>query len=239
MIKTTKINEKDFAVSFKKILLFSTFSLAGCQSVSDKQIEAWVEKNPDKIIAALTNFQRAQREANLPKAEQIKENADGLFSNAGSPKVGSGSIKIAYFFDFNCGHCARQSETIKAVLEKNKNVEVVYKNLPVLGPSSELAARGAIAAHQQNKFKEFYQETYKIREKTNESLKKVAKKVGLDVSKWEKDLNGEAVNAEIAHVRDLASKLKITGTPFTVIAPDKVFPGRTDQLLEIVNSIKQ
>lgn len=228
-------------MNFKNFLLFAafSFSLASCNSPSDKQIEAWVEKNPEKIIAALTNFQRAQQQANQPKAEYVKENADGLFSHPGSPKVGSGTVKIAYFFDFNCGHCARQSETIKAVLEKNKNVEVVYKNLPVLGPSSELAARAAMAAHQQRKFEAFYKETYKLREKTPESLKEVAKKVGLDVSQWEKDINGEAVSAEIAHVRDLASKMKIGGTPFLAIAPDKVFPGRVDQLMEIVDSIKQ
>ncbi len=226
---------------YKNILLFVIVSLlvSGCSSVTDKQIEAWVEKNPEKIITVLTKFQRDQQEANQPKAEYVKENSDGLFGNAGSPKVGSGSIKIAYFFDFNCGHCARQSDTIKAVLAKNKNVEVVYKNLPVLGPSSELAARAAMAAHQQNKFKEFYEETYKVREKTTQSLKVVAKKVGLDVIKWEKDIDGEAVSAEIAHVRDLASKMKISGTPFLAIAPDKVFPGRVDQLLDIVNSIKQ
>ena len=226
-------------MSFKNISLLSTLSflLVSCISASDKQIEAWVEKNPEKIITTLTNYQRTQQEANQPKAEHVKENAEGLFSNAGSPKAGNGSIKIAYFFDFNCGHCARQGETIKAVLEKNKNVEVVYKNLPVLGPSSELAARGAMAAHLQNKFKQFYEETYKLREKTPESLKVIAKKVGLDVGKWEKDLNGETVSAELAHVRDLASKMKINGTPFLAIAPDKVFPGRVDQLMEIVNSI--
>jgi len=226
-------------MSLKNISLLATLSflLVSCMSPSDKQIEAWVEKNPEKIITALTNFQRAQQEANQPMAEDVKENADGLFSNAGSPKAGGGTIKIAYFFDFNCGHCARQSETIKAVLEKNKNVEVVYKNLPVLGPSSELAARGAMAAHLQNKFKEFYEETYKVREKTPESLKVIAKKVGLNVSQWEKDLSGEVVSAEIAHVRDLAAKMKIGGTPFLAIAPDKVFPGRVDQLMEIVNSI--
>lgn len=233
-------------MKFKDMLLFATvsFAIVGCNSTSstttsDQQIEAWVEKNPEKIITALTNFQRAQQEANQPKPEDVKQNAEGLFNNAGSPKAGRGSIKIAYFFDFNCGHCARQSDTIKAVLEKNKNVEVVYKSLPVLGPSSELAARAAMAAHLQSKFKVFYEETYKTREKTPESLKAIAKKVGLDVAKWEKDFAGEAVSAEIAHVRDLASKMKINGTPFLAIAPDQVFPGRVDQLMEIVNSMKQ
>ncbi len=217
-------------------ILLSTLSLTAC--TSDQQIEAWIEKNPEKIIAALTNFQRAQQEANQPKPEYVRQNSSELFGHAGSPTVGDGSIKIAYFFDFNCGHCARQSETIKAVLEKNNNVQVVYKNLPVLGPSSELAARGAIAAHQQKKFYEFYVETFKIREKSPESLKAIAKKIGLDVGKWEKDLESEAVSNEIAHVQQLAEKMKVRGTPFLAIAPDQVFPGRVDHLMEVIESIK-
>lgn len=215
-------------------------TLAACSaSPTDKAIEAWVEKNPEKIIASLTNYQRAQQEANQPKPADVKNNASDLFEYAASPRAGSGTIKIAYFFDFNCGHCARQSETIKAVLEKHKDVEVIYKNLPVLGPSSELAARGAIAAHQQKKFMAFYQETYKTREKSPESLKKIAQKIGLDVGKWEKDLEGEAVSSEIAHVRQLAEKMKIGGTPALAIAPDQILAGRVDQLNEIIESIKR
>lgn len=221
------------------LIAVSTTLVACSGGPSDKQIEAWVEKNPEKIITTLTNYQRAQQEANQPKPEDVKKNASDLFEYAASPRAGSGSIKVAYFFDFNCGHCARQSETIKAVLEKNKDVEVIYKNLPVLGPSSELAARGAIAAHQQNKFKDFYEETYKTREKSPESLKKIAQKIGLDVVKWEKDLESEAVSTEIAHVRQLAEKMKIGGTPAIAIAPDQIFPGRVDQLGEIIATMKR
>ncbi len=210
--------------------------VAGCNP-SDKQIEAWVEKNPDKIIKALMDHQKSQQEANMPKPEMVKENNAALFENTASPKAGSGRIKIAYFFDFNCGHCARQSETIKSVLAASNEVEIVYKNLPVLGPSSELAARAALAGHQQGKFKEFYEELYKTREKTPESLKAIAKKLGLDVKKWEADLESEAVSGEIAHVQELAGKMKISGTPFLAIAPDKVFPGRVDHLMEIVKSL--
>lgn len=205
---------------------------------SDKQIQTWVEKNPEKIMQALMDHQKKQQEENQPQPAMVKENSDALFAHASSPSVGSGAIKIAYFFDFNCGHCARQSETIKDVLAKTDKVQVIYKNLPVLGPSSELAARAALAAHQQNKFKEFYDETYKTREKNPDTLKSIAQKLKLDIKKWEADMNGEAVTQEIQHVQELAGKMKISGTPFLAIAPDKVFPGRVDQLMEVVQSIQ-
>ena len=210
--------------------------LSSCNP-TDQQIETWVQKNPDKIIKSLMEHQRAQQEANAPKPEMVTENAKDLFEHTASPRMGSGKIKIAYFFDFNCGHCAHQSETIKKVLEANKNVEVIYKNFPVLGPSSQLAARAALAAQQQNKFHEFYTELYKTQEKTPESLKKIASKLRLDVSKWEKDLSSDAVDNELNHVQELAGKLKLSGTPAIAIAPDKIFPGRVDQLMEMVKSL--
>ncbi len=219
------------------LLTLTGLFLSACNP-TDKQIEEWVKKNPEKIIQALMEHQKAQQEANSPKPEMVKENAKDLFEHTSSPRAGSGKIKIAYFFDFNCGHCARQSETIKQVLAANKDVEVIYKNLPVLGPSSELSARAALSAHQQNKFHEFYTELYKTREKNPDSLKKIASKLGLDVKKWEKDMESEAVNNEITHVQTLAGKMKLNGTPAIAIAPDKIFPGRVDHLADLVKSVQ-
>ncbi len=215
-------------------IILSSIFVVSCKA-SDEQIEAWIKKNPDKVIAALTEHQRTQQEANRPKPAMVKENEAALF-NESSPSLGKGPLKIAYFFDFNCGHCVRQSETNANVLAKSDKVQIFYKNLPVLGPSSELAAKAALAAHQQNKFHEFYSEALKVREKNPESLKAIAKKIKLDMKKWEADMNGEAVQNEVQSVRTLASTMKINGTPFLAIAPDKVYPGRVDQLLEIVQA---
>lgn len=219
-------------------LLLIPLALLSCKP-SDEQIQKWVEKNPDKILTALMDYQKKQQEDQQPKAADVKANSAALFENTDSPSVGTGSIKVAYFFDFNCGHCARQSETIKAVLAKTNKVQVIYKNLPVLGPSSELAARAALAAHQQGKYFDFYNEVFKTREKTPESLKAIAKKIKLDIAKWETDMAGEAVQKEISHVQELAGKMKINGTPALAIAPETIIPGRVDQLMEIIESIKQ
>ena len=226
--------------NYKKMIaaLILPLALFSCKA-TDEQIQQWVEKNPDKILTALMSHQRKQQEANQPKGEDVKANAAALFENSASPSAGSGPIKIAYFFDFNCGHCARQSETIKAVLAKTNKVTVIYKNLPVLGPSSELTARAALAAHQQGKYFDFYSEAYKTRDKNAESLKAIAKKIKLDVAKWEKDMNSEAVQKEISHVQELAGKLKISGTPALAITPETIIPGRVDQLMEVIDSIKQ
>ena len=207
-------------------------------SANDKAIEEWVAKNPDKIMKSLMDHQRDQQEANMPKPEMVKENMKALFENSSTPVLGKGKIQIAYFFDFNCGHCKRQGDVIKEVMSKNSdNVQIVFKNLPVLGESSEMAARAALAAHQQGKYNEYYAELWETREKSMEAFKSIAQKLKLDIAKWESDLNSDKVVGELEHVRDLAEKMKIRGTPFLAIAPDKIFPGRVDQLGEIVQAL--
>lgn len=215
----------------------TVFTFVGCSGgASDKQIEAWVEKNPEIIIKSLQGFQRKQQEENAPKPEMVKQFSKELFENAGSPTVGTGKVKIAYFFDFNCGHCTKQGETINEVLKKTKDVTIIYKNFPILAPSSETAAKAALAANLQGKYKEYYDELYKPANhgRDDATLERVAKSLKLDMAKWKADKEGEAVKAELSHVRDLAGKMKISGTPLLAIAPDKVFPGRVDQLMEIV-----
>ena len=222
----------------KLILLFFTlFLLTSCKS-SDEQIKTWVEKNPDKILQAIIEYQKQQQSKNQPTSEDVKTNSALLFENSTSLRVGNGPIKIAYFFDFNCGHCVKQSETIKDVLAKKSNVQVIYKNLAVLGPSSELTAHAALAAHQQGKYFEFYNEALKVREKNLKTLKAIATKIKLNVAKWEADISSDAVKNEIEHVNTLAAKMKISGTPALAIAPDQILPGRVDQLLEIIEAIK-
>lgn len=224
--------------SFTKFALLVSFSMAASACApSDNRIKEWVQKNPDVIMQALTDHQRKMQEEGMPKGEDVKQNQAALFENAGSPKAGGGKIKIAYFFDFNCGHCARQSQTMEAILSKKMNVEISYKNFPFLRPDSELLARAALSAHQQGKYKEFYKEIYKSENHSKEGLKTMAKKLGLDVKKWEADLEAPAVTAEIEHVRELAQKMKITGTPVIAIAPDKIFPGRVDQLEDIIQKM--
>lgn len=217
-------------------------AITGCGSQgksSDADIEKWVMNNPEAIIKSLQNYERKMAEENQPKASMVSEFSSELFKNSGSPVAGnaSGKIELAYFFDFRCGHCARQSETIEKVLSENKDVKIVYKVFPVLGPDSETVARGALAAHQQGKFRDFYKEIYASKEFSEAGVKKVAQKIKLDISKFEKDMKGEAVNAELGHVADLAQKMKIRGTPLLAIAPDKIFPGRVDSLSEVIGSL--
>lgn len=213
------------------------FILNACNEMSDQQIEEWVKKNPDKILDAIIAHQKKQQEENQPSSALLKQYSSELFSEK-SPSVGKGPVKIVYFFDFNCGHCKRQSNTMNEVISKaGDKVQIFYKNFAILGPSSLVAAKAALAAHQQGKYKAFYDEIHKTQDKSLESMKKIAQNLKLDVKKWEADLESASVKNELDQTSQLAEKMNINGTPFIAIAPDKVFPGRVDQLLQIVEKL--
>jgi protein-disulfide isomerase len=226
------------------ILLGLTLTLTSCKlggGATDEQIKAWIEKNPEVIAKSLTDYQRKLEEENNPKDEDVVKNAAGLFEHKGSPTVGPADapIKIAYFFDFQCGHCRRQSETNAAVLAKRKDVQIIYKNLAVLGPASDLAARAALAAGLQGKYFEFYKAVNESKEFGEELFKKVARNLKLDMAKWEADRKGEEVNKEMIHVTELAESMKIRGTPAMAISPaNKIFPGRVDRLLDLIGQLE-
>lgn len=233
-----------FHSSFKAAALFlSAFTLTSCLDggASDTKIKEWVEKNPEVIMKSLMDFQRRQQEDSMPKPADVQANAQALFQHAGSPSAGStdGKVKVAYFFDFLCGHCEHQSKTNAAVLAKRGDVQIIYKNLPILSEFSEQVARAALAAHQQGKYKDYYDAFYKLDRgaRNPDALKKVAASLRLDVKRWEADMKGEAVMAELMHVRELAQKMKINGTPAIAIAPNVIIPGRADELEKVIESL--
>jgi protein-disulfide isomerase len=230
--------------SFKMVaLLLPTVALTSCLEggSSDAKIKEWVEKNPEVIMKSLMDFQRRQQEESMPKPADVQANADGLFKHAGSPSAGAtdGKVKVAYFFDFLCGHCEHQSKTNAAVLAKRGDVQIIYKNLPILSEFSEQIARAALAAHQQGMYKQYYDAFYKLDRgaRNPEGLKKIATGLRLDMKRWEADMKGEAVMAELMHVRELAQKMKINGTPAMAIAPNVIIPGRADELEKVIESL--
>ena len=59
-----------------------------------------------------------------------------------------GDVTLVEFFDYRCPYCKQVAPAIKALLGEDKQLRIVYKEFPVLGPESVTAARAALAAAQ-------------------------------------------------------------------------------------------
>jgi protein-disulfide isomerase len=91
---------------------------------------------------------------------------------------------------------------------------VVYKMFPVLGPSSELAARAALAANMQGKFAAFHGALmHAYGDLSLENIMGIANTTGLNIEKFKNDMNSDKVSSAIIFNTDLATRMGINGTP--------------------------
>lgn len=147
-----------------------------------------------------------------------------LFRDATDPVTGNpeGKVSVVEFFDYQCIHCINTQPAVDAVINSNPDVRFVFKELPVFGPASVLAAKAALAANMQGKYYAFH--TTLLDEKkpiTMTYLNSLAKKLGLDLAKFKKDMNSSTVSDKIKTTKELAISAGVRGTP-------AFFIGKTD-----------
>jgi protein-disulfide isomerase len=94
-------------------------------------------------------------------------------------------------------------------------VQVVWKNLPLpMHPNAKPAAAAAEAAHKQGKFWEMHDLIFaNQRELSGEKYDEFAKKIGLDIDRFKKDLVSADVKKRLSEDGKEAQSLGVTGTP--------------------------
>lgn len=187
----------------------------------------YLMENPQVIFEATSRMrEKAEAEQKYAFERTFEENLNEIFS-ADTPFIGNpdGDVMIVEFFDYNCGYCHRALRDILKLVEQDKNVKILFKELPILGESSLDAARWSLAAHKQGKFFEFHQQLMKSAgPKSEKQFMKLAKDLGLDAEQMKKDAAGQDVNLQIANNIKLSQKLGIRGTPAFIIG-DTLAPG--------------
>ncbi|MES2443664.1 MAG: DsbA family protein [Pseudomonadota bacterium] len=175
----------------------------------------------------------------LPEAMerlQDKENAKIIAPNraafvtpfpgaeGGNPQ---GDVTVVAFLDYNCGYCRASLPTLAQLVAQDPKVRIVYREFPVLGDESLAAARWALAAAEQGKFKPFHDALYAGGQLSEAGIEAAADKVGLDKPRARKVAFSPAVERELATNHQLGRQLRVAGTPAWVIG-DRVIPGVTD-----------
>lgn len=190
-------------------------AVTACLSFGSSAINA---DNDNVTIAANTQQSSEDAAEELGQRASVRY-ANELFHNANDPTGGNanGTIAIVEFFDFRCGHCIRMFSVLQGLMKKNPNLKIIYKNYPVLGPESELAARAALAANIQGKYM-IYQAMLFGSDISSSSVFAMAKEVGLDIPKLKNDMNSEQVERAINATSKLADNMGIGGTPAFIIA---------------------
>jgi protein-disulfide isomerase len=169
----------------------------------------------------------------LAQAEKVKrlinENKDILLNSPRQVTLGNpkGDVTMVEFFDYNCGYCKRALDDMMALLKTDPNLRVVLKEMPVLSQGSMEAAQVAVAVALQDKsgkrYLDFHQKLLGGRGQADKARAlAVAKEIGADMAKVEKDMNGAEVKAALQESFSLAEALGFQGTPSYVVGNEAV-----------------
>lgn len=199
--------------------------------LTDAIIKKYIMENPQVIMESVQKYQRKNNAApDDKKAEaDIKANRAKIFNDPNSPIYGNpkGKIEIVEFFDYNCGYCKRMIPDIIKLVSENKEVKFIFKELPILGPTSETAALAALVVHdiQPKKYFEFHTKMMEHQgQKDDAAIMEVAQSVGIDGKKVVTKMKEEKYKEMLAHNVEIAQLLSIRGTP-SLIINGKLFRG--------------
>jgi protein-disulfide isomerase len=187
--------------------------------------------HPEIIIEALAGLEERQKaEAASSQAQALRARRADLQGDPASPWVGSTEpdLVIIEFFDYRCQYCKQVVSALTQLVASDAKLRVVYKELPILGPDSELAARAALAAHRQGRYARYHAALMARRGPFDEAtLLALAGEHGLDTTRLKADMARSEIGAQIDRNRALARELGIRGTPAFVIG-ETIVPGAID-----------
>ena len=180
-----------------------------------------------------------------------EENDDILLSaqkliKDGSPIMGdtNSEITILEFGDYQCTFCFRFHQSTLKTLEKDYidsgKVRLVFKDFPLNGPDSLLAAEASYCAEDQGKYWEYHDELYtnwageKTGWITRDSLNSFADTVGLNNEQFNKCLDDKKYQQRVLDHEDFARKIGVDATPsFFIFNDEKIIKIRGNQPLDV------
>jgi len=179
------------------------------------------------------------------------ENDSKLFTTLklienGSPIMGDSNapITILEWGDYQCTFCYRFHEnTLNIINEdfiKTGKVKLVFKDFPLNGPDSQLAAEASYCAEDQEKYWQYHDELYKNwgGERTGwvnrESLDRFAGTIGLDLVEFNICLDEQKYQNRVNTHHEFGKKIGIDATPsFLIFNDQKIIKIRGNQPLEV------
>ena len=242
------------ATAMAATVTFSTAALADGQKASDKLFSAaekseihsivvqYLYDNPQVLtmmvqrlgqVGAGGNGPAPTAAAPAPSNPSISADIDRNQLESG-PSVGdeNAAVTVVEFFDYNCSYCKRAGGFIEAIHENYSpsQVRVVFREFPILGEGSRIAARYALAAH--FGAPEMYIDVHNTLMKTPNPMRSEADVISvleggnIDVEKLQALMADNevrsAIEGEVQQNARLGQQAGVTGTPAFVVGDDAV-----------------
>ncbi len=200
-----------FAIS--ALLLLGIGGALVWRQATQALVKDYIIANPEIITEAMQNLQRRETANRLASAgSTLSKPFPGATAGAED-----GDVTLVEFTDYSCGYCRKSVEDVARLINDDKKLRVVYRELPILSPASRDAANWALAAARQGKHKAFHDAMFAGGPPSDVTIRAAAQAAGLDMAKAEADANGPEIAAEIEANLAMMQQVGFTGTPTFVV----------------------
>ncbi len=242
---------KRFALA--ALLAAAALGVAACQPADDPRFDARVKQylmtHPDDLRAALENMQ-TRAEADQAKVEAAADarakialpGLRGALEHDPSDFVANpdGRVTVTEFYDYRCPHCINIAPKVVSLIRTHPEIRFVFKEMPIFGPTSEHAARAALAAKQQGKdYVGLYEAFMSARPLTDDEIDRLAAAKGVDLAKMNAPAEIQADQAHLEAIAKLAGRLAIDGTPGFIVGDAIVHGEDYDGLVLAINQAER
>jgi len=192
-------------------------------------------------LTLIENDQNFEKES-LLTMEKLVENGSPILGNPNAP------ITILEWGDYQCTFCFRfHQTTLKIIYEEyieTGTVNLVFKDFPLNGPDSVLAAEAAHCANDQDKYWLYHDELYtnwageRTGWITDDSLDTFAKAVEIDIEKFNSCLSVHKYRQKVLDSEQFAIEVGIDATPsFFVFNDEKIIKITGNQPIDVFRKV--
>lgn len=207
------------------VSLISIVATAGAITVwMDRQggesVRTYLLAHPEVIPEAMEKLREKQSATQIgQRRREIETPFAGAWIGAEKPDV-----TLVQFFDYACGFCKASLPDVERLVREDPKVRVVFRELPILSPESEQAARYSLAAATQGRFIRFHDAMYKVGRPSAATIDLAARAAGLDPAQAQATAGSKGAEREIVRNLELARELGFNGTPSWVVG-DQMLSG--------------
>ena len=184
-------------------------------------------------LAGLAPVSASAQEKNSAAASaEARQLREQIRTDALAPVAGTrnGDVTVVLFSDYQCPYCRRFNSTLDALIAADPKVRVVYRDWPIQGQASVLAARAAIAAQYQNRHHAMHTELMSGPVRLDAaSVKLAARNAKVDWNRLQADMKTHKDEIDALLVRNyrFAKIMGLEGTPGMLVGT-YVVPGAAD-----------
>lgn len=185
------------------------------RAATEKIVHDYLLANPEVIPAAMQRLQDRETGKAIDARRAAYETP---FGNAWAGAE-DGDVVLVEFFDYACGYCRKSNADVERLLREDSRLKVVWREYPVLGEDSVLAAEASLTAAQQGKFAAYFTRQFALGRPDAGSVAEALRAAGVTPMPA-----SPAPRREIEKNYSLTAAIQASGTP-TFVVGDRVLHG--------------